>query len=420
MPDADDISSIRQDTLRAEIARLRGKPVTEMEKMRLYKVFDVVLDGGERVIARCERAGSDQEDPSEAQRRIHKHAAVLDALRKTYRIPVPPIYHVEPNPEVIGAPWILMERIPGGELHYVVSRWDKAVREHNMKIVLAQHAAIYSRIFDTLIPEPLSSMFAEELQHGHIDPMPTAFDIKLHYESFTSDPDILRARAYRQKTATFIAHRFWAVMHDAEYCAEAEGHPDSELPVLHKLKALVPALIPSVEKYLELDNNGQSLLGSKKLHHYDPSVSNIMVDPATADITGIIDWEFTTAAPALLSAAYPEWIRYDGQQSPTSHWSSHLLQLSPDKFEYRKWRETYEENVGQISPNYLKAMRAGRELQELVDWARFAITGWPLNERMAFLDSWANSKAMNFGVDVESVPVLRKKDWMCISIQAEN
>lgn len=38
MPDADDISSIRQDTLRAEIARLRGKPVTEMEKMRLYKV----------------------------------------------------------------------------------------------------------------------------------------------------------------------------------------------------------------------------------------------------------------------------------------------------------------------------------------------------------------------------------------------
>ena len=195
-------------------------------------------------------------------------------------------------------------------------------------------------------------MFAEELQHGHIDPMPTAFDIKLHYESFTSDPDILRARAYRQETATFIAHRFWAVMHDAEYCAEAEGHPDSELPVLHKLKALVPALIPSVQKYLELDNNGQSLLGSKKLHHYDPSVSNIMVDPATANITGIIDWEFTTAAPALLSASYPEWIRYDGQQSPTSHWSSHLLQLSPDKFEYRKWRETYED-VSRIWCNLL-------------------------------------------------------------------
>ncbi|KAJ3911223.1 hypothetical protein F5877DRAFT_73353, partial [Lentinula edodes] len=185
------------------------------------------------------------------------------------------------------------------------------------EIVIAQHALIYSRIFDTLIPEPLSLMFAEELQHGHIDPMPTALDIKLHYESFTSDPDIGRARAYRRETATFIARRFWAVMHDAEYCAEAEGHPDSELPVLHKLKALVPALIPSVEKYLELDDNGRSLLGSKKLHHYDP-------------ITGIIDWEFTTAAPGLLSAAYPEWI-------------SHLLQLSPDKFEYGKWREMYEE-----------------------------------------------------------------------------
>ncbi|KAJ3884314.1 hypothetical protein GG344DRAFT_84222, partial [Lentinula edodes] len=284
----DDITSIRQDALRAEIARLRGKPVTEMEKIVLYEVFDVVLEGGERVIARCERAGSDEEDPSEAQRRIHRHATVLDALQKNYHIPVPLVYHIEPNPEVIGAPWILMECIPGGELHYVVSRWDKAVREDNMKIVLAQHASIYSRIFDTLIPEPLSSMLTDECQYDHNDPMPTAFDIKLRYESFTSDPDILRARAYRQETATFIAHRFWNVMHDAEHCAEAEGHP--ELPVLHKLKALVPALIPSVERYLELDDNGQSLLGLKKLHHFDPSVSNIMVDPDTANITGIIDW----------------------------------------------------------------------------------------------------------------------------------
>ncbi|KAJ3892701.1 hypothetical protein GG344DRAFT_75661 [Lentinula edodes] len=408
-----DITSIRQDALRSEISRLRGKPVTEMEQL----VFDVVLEGGERMIARCERAGPDQEDPREVQRRLHKHATVLDTLQKAYDIPVPLVYHIEPDPKVIGAPWILMDRIPGGMLHYVVSRWDKAVKEDNMKVILAQHATVYACIFDTIMPEPLSSMLAEERQYDHIDPMPTAFDIKLHYESFTDDPDLLRARAYRQETATFIAHRFWKLMHDGEHSAEVDGHP--ELPVLHKLKALVPAFIPSVEAYLELDDNGQSLLGSKKLHHYDPSVSNIMVDPDTAKITGIIDWEFTVAVPALLSAAYPEWIRYDGQQSPTSHWSSHLLQLSPDKFEYGMWRDMYEEasiifniDVGKISMNYLKALRAGRELQELVDWCRFAVYGLPLDERMAFLDSWVNSKATKFGVDVESVPIRQKKDWM--------
>ncbi|KAJ3846840.1 hypothetical protein EV368DRAFT_69600, partial [Lentinula lateritia] len=291
---------------------------------------------------------------------------------------------------VIGAPWILMDRIPGGMLHYVVSRWDKAVKEDNMKVVLAQHATVYACIFDTIMPEPLSSMLAEERQYDHIDPMPTAFDIKLRYESFTDDPDLLRARAYRQETATFIAHRFGKLMHDGEHSAEADGHP--ELPVLHKLKALVPAFIPSVEAYLELDDNGQSLLGSKKLHHFDPSVSNIMVDPDTANITGIIDWEFT--------------------QSPTSYWSSHILQLSPDKFEYGMWRDMYEEDVGKISMNYLKALRAGRELQELVDWCRFAVYGLPLDERMTFLDSWVNSKATKFGVDVESVPIRQKKDWM--------
>ncbi|KAJ3931488.1 MAG: hypothetical protein NXY57DRAFT_961696 [Lentinula lateritia] len=282
-----DITSIRQDALRSEISRLRGKPVTEMEQL----VFDVVLEGGQRMIARCERAGPDQEDPREVQRRLHKHATVLDTLQKAYDIPVPLVYHIEPDPKVIGAPWILMDRISGGMLHYVVSRWDKAVKEDNMKVVLAQHATVYACIFDTIMPEPLSSMLAEERQYDHIDPMPTAFDIKLHYESFTDDPDLLRARAYRQETATFIAHRFWKLMHDGEHSAEADGHP--ELPVLHKLKALVPAFIPTVEAYLELDDNGQSLLGSKKLHHYDPSVSNIMVDFDTAKITGIIDWEFT-------------------------------------------------------------------------------------------------------------------------------
>ncbi|KAJ3887668.1 hypothetical protein GG344DRAFT_68608 [Lentinula edodes] len=405
-----DITSIRQDTLRSEISRLRGKPVIEMEQVRVYKlVFNVVLEGGERMIARCERAGPDEEDPREVQRRLHKHATVLDTLQKAYDIPVPLVYHIEPNPEVIGAPWILMERIPGGELHYVVSRWEKAVREDNMKIVIGQYAAVYARIFDTITPEPLSSMLVEERQHDHFDSMPPAFDIKLHYESSTNDPDVLRARVYRQETATFIAHRFWDSMYE-EYGAEARARP--ELPVLHKLKALVPAFIPSVEAYLELDDNGQSLLGSKKLHHFDPSVSNIMVDPDTAKITGIIDWEFTVAVPALLSAAYPEWIRYDGRQSPTSHWSSHLLQLSPDKFEYGMWRDMYEEDVGKISMDHLKALRAGRELQELVDWCRFAVYGRPLDERMAFLDSWVNSKATKFGVDVESVPIRQKKDWM--------
>jgi Ser/Thr protein kinase RdoA (MazF antagonist) len=33
-------------------------------------------------------------------------------------------------------------------------------------------------------------------------------------------------------------------------------------------------------------------------------------------ITGVIDWEFHMVKPAVLAAAYPFWIRYDGTSDP--------------------------------------------------------------------------------------------------------
>ncbi|KAF9069275.1 hypothetical protein BDP27DRAFT_1325912 [Rhodocollybia butyracea] len=283
---------------------------------------------------------------------MFERATVHDALRDVYGVAVPQIYHIQPDPNEVGLPWMLMERIPGTRVESIAPHWKNlGVREDNMKTFHKQLATTYVHIFDTPIPESLAKMFDDEYQHHHKDPMPAAFNIKLQYDSATlepTDPAIIRARRLRQETATFLAHRFWRKMHDSQYSTESMivSYPEMpslelELPVLHKLKALVPALIPSVEEYL-LDDG---LLGSKRLHHYDPSVTNIMVDPVTALLTGIIDWENTLAVPALLSATYPEWIRYDGEETPMSYWSSYLLQLSPDKFEYGEWRDRYDEDV---------------------------------------------------------------------------
>ncbi|KAJ3759017.1 hypothetical protein EV360DRAFT_82528 [Lentinula raphanica] len=416
--------SIRQDVLSTEIARIRGKPVVQIERVDNLRptVLNVELEGGEHFIVRCEnRLVFDPEEPIEVTvRRSHEHATILNTLRAIYHAPVPIVYHVEPDPNKIGAPWMLLERIPGNKLHFVASRWNKAgVRENNMRIVIEQYASIYTSIFTTPIPESLYPVLSEDNQHYHHDAMPAAFDVKLHYDDpphYSVSSDILRARAYRQETATFLAHRFWSYMFDKHFCAETvelNGLCPELLPLLHKLRALIPVLLPSVEEYLKLDSSGkESLLGSRKLYHYDPSVSNIMVDSETAKITGIVDWELTMAVPALLAAVYPEWIRYDGQITPTSYWSSNLLQLSPDHFEYGKWRKMYEESVGRSSPDYLAALRSGKELRELLDWARFGLAGRPLDQRISVIEGWANEKAKRFGVNLAQVVVCHKKDWM--------
>jgi len=49
--------------------------------------------------------------------------------------------------------------------------------------------------------------------------------------------------------------------------------------------------------------------------HEDFSAQNVFINDDGA-ITGVIDWEFHMVKPAVLAAAYPSWIRYDGTLDP--------------------------------------------------------------------------------------------------------
>ncbi|KAE9405253.1 hypothetical protein BT96DRAFT_346568 [Gymnopus androsaceus JB14] len=158
-------------------------------------------------------------------------------------------------------------------------------------------------------------------------------------------------------------------------------------------------------------------LAHRKLHHADPSLTNILIDP-TGNLTGIIDWEDTTAAPALLSAAYPEWFRYDGEFTALSDWSCRMVKFEPVTYEYGIYRALYEQAVEEVSPEYLKAMRSGRKLRELLDWAEKTMAGRPFDERLAVVNKWASERAIEFGVTLPTV-FLTKKDWISVFVMIE-
>lgn len=46
------------------------------------------------------------------------------------------------------------------------------------------------------------------------------------------------------------------------------------------------------------------------LHHHDLSMFNILVDPKSYEITGIIDWEMINTAPSWLACDHPRFLQY--------------------------------------------------------------------------------------------------------------
>ena len=190
-------------------------------------------------------------------------------------------------------------------------------------------ASAYAKLFELHLDDSHGNHILDDNhQHHHSTTMPKDFDITISYEPSSDDDvnsDLQRARNARQRTATYIAHRFWHLMHDspfsAEYNATKYNIPADHMDGLRKLKALVPFLLPPVDQYVAHN----TVLGSRRIHHPDLSSTNIMLDSNTGALTGIIDWEGITTAPAEIMAAYPEWIRYDGESHALTFWSQKLV-----------------------------------------------------------------------------------------------
>ena len=86
--------------------------------------------------------------------------------------------------------------------------------------------------------------------------------------------------------------------------------------------------------------------------HEDFQAHNVFIDD-TGHITGMIDWEFHMVKPAVLAAAYPSWIRYDGTSDPQfadreSQFSSFWM---ASRSEAEKLRREYDSVCHQLHNN---------------------------------------------------------------------
>lgn len=71
------------------------------------------------------------------------------------------------------------------------------------------------------------------------------------------------------------------------------------------------------------------------------------------------------------------------------------------------------QTVAEISPLYAEAMRVGRPLLHVVDWAKKLSVANPktIDERLAVVNIWIEGRATELGVTLSTV-FLTKQDWI--------
>lgn len=79
--------------------------------------------------------------------------------------------------------------------------------------------------------------------------------------------------------------------------------PEIQAALSLRLDRLLEAIRPVIEELTR-----ETWMRRFVLTHCDPRPDNILLDAASGEPIGIVDWEFCACLPAILAAQYPEWI----------------------------------------------------------------------------------------------------------------
>ena len=241
--------------------------------------------------------------PVEPGDKVRNEVATLDYIKQRTKIPVPTVIAYDSSSENdLGFEWILMEKIPGAPLQDIwrhLSDTSKAAITREIASYILQirencdfHeiGGLYHDSDGEFIVGPIvtQSMF----MNGRRQLIPRnrgPYDHDSDYAQTLVDVQI--ADVHFLKTMPSNDPNF-----DKDLLKDG---PDI-LHAMEGLLSLIPMIFPRKEK-----NDHESFRTT--LLHPDLSLNNIMVDPNTFKVTGIIDWECTNASPQW-EDTYPEFL----------------------------------------------------------------------------------------------------------------
>ncbi|KAG7005373.1 hypothetical protein G7Y79_00020g049010 [Physcia stellaris] len=289
--------------------------------------------------------------PVEPFFKTESEVATIAFLRSKTSIPVPNIIAWQSNIDLeddLGYEWMLMEKIDGVALYDVWRKvpWDRklALVDDIAELITELQNHVFNEIGALYFKSKSSGTAGNTVEPPVLDAdtIPEVYENEMTGESDLSKtlrPHMDGApRSIDTNHKSFEVGRFF---HESFFKASRYYLPGNRGPYkspLQWLTALVQFQLewinrgpvegdndydsdfeedaikikPLCQKYLEIlpsvfkdDDNGPYVL-----HHHDLNLANIIVDPETFDIRGIVDWEMVNVVPMWKATSHPEFLMF--------------------------------------------------------------------------------------------------------------
>ena len=242
--------------------------------------------------------------PVEPFYKTASEVATLSYIREHTTIPVPSVIAYSSTTEnELGCEWILMERVTGVALKDIWGDIDLETKSREIEVIagFVRQLRDIQRCFTAIG----NLYFREEIKISNVG----IRTVPTEDEKYVVGP-IVTPYMFAGGRKLRVPRNLGPYSNDAEYIAalaateieemklllsaDAHLHPDFDedlagdaeatIEVLDELQAISITLFPSPPRHF-------------LLHHHDLSLANIIVDPATHEITGIVDWECVGSRP---------------------------------------------------------------------------------------------------------------------------
>ena len=279
--------------------------------------------------------------PAEPFYKTASEVATYSYLREHTTIPVPRIIaHSSSAENELGCEWILMEEVPGVPLESVWKDIDLETKKIPSKLIADFWRQLQEQRFSAIG----NLYFRKDIDafNGAVRVLPTKDEkyvlgpivtiylfeggrkIRLprNLGPYSNDEEYMTALADSEREdMKLLLSADARSLHDFD----EELYEDAEdiVKLLNKLQLISAALFPSRPRDFSL-------------FHPDLSLDNILVDPATYEITGIVDWECVGTRPHW-EDKYPQFLLTHGCECPDSE----VKPLSPgdtDGVRVAHWR----------------------------------------------------------------------------------
>ena len=253
--------------------------------------------------------------PVEPFFKIAGEVATLSYLQEHTSIPVPRIIaHSSTSDNEVGCEWILMEKIPGVALADVwrdidLETKNKVTRSvvgyvrqlRDLRRCFTGIGTLYFREEIDTLKAPVRVVRAKDEKYV-LGPLVTPYmfaggrklRVARDLGPYSNDAEYIAALTASELEDMKLLLSPDARLH-SDFDEDLADEAENIILTLNQLQQILPALFPSKPRNFAL-------------HHHDLSLRNILVDLATHQITGIVDWECVGTRPHW-EDTYPQFLR---------------------------------------------------------------------------------------------------------------